>query len=179
MQALRSQFSPSGRLPPQAFAVAVIVVYLAGAASYLLTRPEIIARAGLWPFVAAQALLVWIWFALHAKRLRDAGRPTGLAAGVSLLYALSVVLLIIITASFYNTLAGEVPDANTAGALGLILLVSIVAILLGSPHYDLAWLMVAILLLIAFVPVIVAIVVSLWAATRPRTLSVPPAAVPP
>jgi site-specific recombinase len=58
-------------------------------------------------------------------------------------------------------------------------LVSIVAILLGSPHYDLAWLMVAILLLIAFVPVIVAIVVSLWAATRPRRLSVAPGAVPP
>jgi len=179
MQALRFLFSPSGRLPPQAFALAVVVVYLAGAASHLLTAPEVIARGGLWPFVAAQALLVWIWFALHAKRLRDAGRAAGLAAGVSLLYALSVVLLIIITASFYNALAGEAPDANTASALGLILLVSIVAILLGSPHYDLAWLMVAILLLIAFVPVIVAIVVSLWAATRPRTLSVPPAAVPP
>ena len=68
-------------------------------------------------------------------------------------------------------LAGEVPDANAASALGLILLVSIVAILLGSPHYDLAWLMVAILLLIAFVPVIVAVVVSLWAATRPSAES--------
>lgn len=179
MQALRFLFSPSGRLPPQAFALAVVVVYLAGAASHLLTAPEVIARGGLWPFVAAQALLVWIWFALHAKRLRDAGRTAGLAAGVSLLYALSVVLLIIIVASFYNALAGEVPDANTASALGLILLVSIVAILLGSPHYDLAWLMVAILLLIAFVPVIVAIIVSLWAATRPRRLSAPPAAVPP
>ena len=178
MQALRFLFSSSGRLPPQAFAFAVVVVYLAGAASHLLTAPEVIARGGLWPFVAAQALLVWIWFALHAKRLRDAGRPTGLAAGVSLLYALSVVLLIIITASFYNALAGEVPDANTASTLGLILLVSIVAVLLGSPHYDLAWLTVAILLLIAFVPVIVAIVVTLWAATRPRTLSVPSAAVP-
>jgi hypothetical protein len=49
--------------------------------------------------------------------------------------------------------------------------------LLGSPHYDLAWLMVAILLLIAFVPVIVAVVVSLWAATRPSGGSVPPGAI--
>src|SRR5208283_3016483 len=179
MQTLRFLFSPSGRLPPLAFALAVVVVYLAGAASHLFTMPEVIARGGLWPFVAAQALLIWIWFALHAKRLRDAGRPTGLAAGVSLLYALSVVLLIIITASFYNTLAGEVPDANTAGALGLILLVSIVAILLGSPHYDPSWLMVAILLLIAFVPIILAVVVSLWAATRPRAANGPPGAVPP
>ena len=89
------------------------------------------------------------------------------------------LLLIIVTASFYNALAGEVPDANAASALGLILLVSIVAILLGSPHYDLAWLMVAILLLIAFVPVIVAVVVSLWAATRPSAGARPPGTVPP
>ena len=167
MQALRFLFSPSGRLPPQAFVFAVVLVYLAGAASHLLTVPEVIARGGLWPFVAAQALLIWVWFALHGKRLRDAGRPVGLAAGVSLLYALSVILLVIVVASFYNPLASEAPDANTASALGLILLLSIVAILIGSPHYDLAWLMVAILLLIAFVPVIVAVLASLWAATRP------------
>jgi hypothetical protein len=60
-----------------------------------------------------------------------------------------------------------VPDANTAGALGLILLLSILAILLGAPHYDLAWLMVAILLLIAFVPIVLAVTVTLWAASRP------------
>jgi len=179
MQALRFLFSSSGRLPPQAFAFAVVVVYLAGAASHLLTVPEVIARGGLWPFVAAQALLIWIWFTLHAKRLRDAGRAVGLAAGVSFLYALSLLLLIIVTASFYNALAGEVPDPNAAGALGLILLVSIVAILLGSPHYDLAWLMVAILLLIAFFPVIVAVVVSLWAATRPSAGATPPGTVTP
>ena len=179
MQPLRFLFSPYGRLTPQAFVWAAVAVYLAGAASHLLTEPEAIARGGLWPFMAAQALLIWIWFAIHAKRLRDAGRGVGLAAGVSLLYGLSVILLIIVAASFYTALAGEVPDANTASALGLILLVSIVAILLGSPHYDLAWLMVAILLLIAFVPVIVAVVVSLWATTRPRRLSVPPGAVPP
>jgi hypothetical protein len=166
MQALRFLFAPSGRLSPQTFVVAAVVVYLAGAASHLLTMPEVIARGGLWSFAAAQALLIWIWFVLHAKRLRDGGRGVGLAAGASLLYALSVVLLIILAASFNNTLAGQVPEANTASALGLILLVSIVAILLGSPHYDLAGLVVAVLLLIAFVPVIVVVAVTLWAATR-------------
>lgn len=168
MRALRFLFSPTGRLSPQPFVLAAVVVYLAGAASHLLTRAEVIARLGLWPFAAAQALLIWIWFVLHAKRLRDGGRPVGLAAGASLLYALSVILLIILAASFYHPLAGQVSDANTASALGLILLLSIVAILLGSPHYDLAWLMVAILLLLAFVPVSVALAVTLWAATRPR-----------
>ena len=167
MQALRLLFSPVGRLPPQLFIFAAVAVYLAGAASHLPTVPEFIARNGLWLFLAVQALLVWIWFALHAKRLRDAGRSVGLAAGVAILYALSVALLIIVAVSFYSPLADQAPDANTASALGLILLLSIIAILLGAPHYDLAWLMVAVLLVIALVPLVLAVFLTLWAATRP------------
>ena len=37
------------------------------------------ARTGPWLFAAAQALLIWVWYVLHAKRLRDAGRSVGLA----------------------------------------------------------------------------------------------------
>ena len=143
-----------------------IVVYLAGAASQFLTRPEVIIRAGLWPFRPARSLLIWIWFVLHAKRLRDGGRRYGLAAGASVLYALSVALLLILAASFYVPLAGRMPDANSASALGLILLVSIVAMLLGAPQYDLASVLVMVLLLLAFLPMIVAVAVTLWAATQ-------------
>jgi uncharacterized membrane protein YhaH (DUF805 family) len=169
MQTLRLIFSPSGRLAPQAFIVAAILVYLVGVASHLLTGSSVVSRAGLWPFLFVQVLLIWIWFAIHAKRLHDAGRTAGLAAGVAVLYALSIALLVIVAASFYGPLAGQLPfeDTNAASALGLMLLLSIIAILLGAPHYDLAWLMVAILLLIALVPVVLAFVVTLWAATRP------------
>jgi len=169
MQPLRLLISPSGRLRAQPFLVAAAAVYLAGVASHLLTVPDVIARAGLWPFLAVQALLIWIWFTIHAKRLHDANRAAGLAAAVSVLYALSIALLVIVAASFYSALAGQAPDANSASALGLILLVAIIAILLGSPHYDLAWLMVVILLMIAFVPLVLAAAVTLWAATRPST----------
>jgi len=167
MQALRFLFSPSGRLPPRAFVVGAIGIYLAGAASHLLTMPEVIARAGLWPFAAVQAILTWVWYALHGKRLRDAGRGPGLAAAVSVLYALAVALLLIVAAAFFNASAGAVPDANAKGALGLVLLVSIAAILLGAPSHDLAWVMVTILVAMALVPIILALVVTLWAATRP------------
>jgi uncharacterized membrane protein YhaH (DUF805 family) len=166
MQVLRLLFSPTGRLPPQTFIVAAVLVYLAGMASHFLTMPDVIGRAGLWPFLAAQIVLIWIWYTLHAKRLRDAGQAAGLAAGVSLLYALSIALLVIVAASFYGALAGESHDANAASALGLILLVSIIAILAGSPHYDVGWLIVAILLVLAFVPIVAAVVTSVWAATR-------------
>ena len=118
-------------------------------------------RAGLWPFLAAQIVLIWIWYALHAKRLRDAGKPAGLAVAACLLYALSVVLLVIVAGAFYGALAGQGTDPNTASALGLILFVSIIAMLSGAPHHDsLAWLIVAILLVIAFLPIVLAVVTS-------------------
>lgn len=167
MQTLRTIFSPSGRLSPQIFIVLIGLVYVAGAVSHALTVPDVIIRAGLWPFIAAQALLIWIWYALHAKRLRDGGRAAGLAVAAAVLYTLAVALMIIVAASFYGALSAQVPDANTASAFGLLLLVSIIAILLGAPHYDAAWLMVVVLLLLAFVPIIVAVAVTLWAATRP------------
>jgi uncharacterized membrane protein YhaH (DUF805 family) len=170
MQALRFLFSPSGRLGPQAFAVAVIAVYAAGAASQWLTVPGVIARNGLWPFVLAQAVLIWVWFALHAKRLRDADRSTGLAAGAALLYALAVVLLLIVATAFFTTSPSAATGANPTGALGLILLLSIVASLAGSSSYDLGWFVVVILMALAFLPVVVAVAVTLWAATRPSAV---------
>ncbi len=172
MQALRFLFSPSGRLPPQAFIIAAGAVYVLGVAAQWLTVPAVIDRAGLWPFVVAQVLLVWVWFALHAKRLHDGGRGAGAAAGVAVLYALSVALLIILAASFFNT--GEATDINSASALGLILFVLVVSVLLGSTHYDLAWAMVAILTAVALVPVIVAVIFTLWAAKLPARAGPPP-----
>lgn len=168
MQALRFLLSPSGRLSPQTFFVAVIVVYLAGATSHALTMSTITTRTGLWLFAAVQALLIWVWYVLHAKRLRDADRSVGPAIGASLLYALSIILLLILATSFYAPLSGQVSDSNLASALGLILLVSIIAVLLGSSQYDLTWLVVAILVLLSFLPVILAIGVTVFAATRPR-----------
>jgi hypothetical protein len=146
-----------------------MLLYVAAAASQALTMRDVIKSAGLWPFLAAQIVLVWIWYALHAKRLRDAGKPVGLAVATSLLYVLSVALLVIIAGAFYAALAGQGTDPNTAGALGLILFVSIVAMLSGAPRDSLAWLMVAILLLVAYLPIVLAVVTTAWAATRPTT----------
>jgi hypothetical protein len=118
----------------------------------------------------AQAVLIWVWFALHAKRLRDADRSTGLAAGAALLYALAVVLLLIVATAFFTTSPSAATGANPTGALGLILLLSIVASLAGSSSYDLGWFVVVILMALAFLPVVVAVAVTLWAATRPSAV---------
>jgi|HubBroStandDraft_6_1064221.scaffolds.fasta_scaffold205325_2 uncharacterized membrane protein YhaH (DUF805 family) len=167
MQANSFLLSPNGRLRPAPFIYGAVAVYLAGLASHVLTMPHVITRAGLWPFIAAQILLIWIWFALHSKRLHDAGRSNGLAVGVAVLYALSILLLLIVADSFFNTSDGPMMNASATSALGLILVLYVVSALAGSSQYDLAWVVVAILTLMAFVPIIAAISLTIWSATRP------------
>jgi uncharacterized membrane protein YhaH (DUF805 family) len=165
MQALRFLLSPSGRLRPQAFLIAVIAVDAAGAASQWFALIGATARNGLWLFAAAQALLTWVWFALHAKRLRDAGRSIGLAVGAAILYALSVVLLLTVATSFFAIAPSSTTGANTVGALTLILLLSVIESLAAASSYDLGRYIVAILVALAFLPIVVAMAVTLWAAT--------------
>ena len=49
MQGLYLLFSPSGRLGPRTFIVAVVLVYVAAAASQALTLPGVIKSAGIQP----------------------------------------------------------------------------------------------------------------------------------
>ena len=166
MQTLRFLFSPTGRLEPRAFVFAAIVVYALGVAAQWLTMPDILLRAGIWPFAVARALLVWAWYVLHARRLHDAGRPVDLAAGAALLYGLSIVLLLIVTIGYFKPYAGAV-DPNATAALNIILLIMVVSALTQSASHDVGALIVTVLMVLALLPVIVAVAVTLWAATRP------------
>lgn len=169
MQTAGFLLTPRGRLKPQPFIYGAVAVYLAGALSQRLTAPDVLTRAGPWPFIAVQLVLIWVWFVLHGKRLHDTGRTAGLAAGVGVLYMLSVALLTIVAAGFFYAPDNLMANADATSALGLILLVYIVATLLGSMQYDLAWAVVAILTLVAVLPTVVAVVFTIWAATRPSS----------
>lgn len=166
MQALRYLFSPTGRLSPRPFLFGAIAVYVLGGLSHWLTTPDWLTRSGLWPFIAAQIVLVWVWFALHAKRLHDAGKTSGLALAIAVLYVLAMVLLLIVADSFFRTASGLMGNAGAASALELILLLYVIVTLIGSPHYDLAWLMVVLLMLVGFAPTVLAVCFSAWAARR-------------
>jgi hypothetical protein len=144
MQALRFFLSPSGWLKPQPFIYGAIAVYLFGAASHLLTTADILRRSGLLPFIA------------------------GLAVGIALLYLLSVVLLLIVADGFFTTSSSApMGDASAQGALWLLLLLYVVSALAGSGQYDLTWVVVAILIVMAFVPILVALCFSVWVARKP------------
>ncbi|HEY2134319.1 MAG TPA: DUF805 domain-containing protein, partial [Xanthobacteraceae bacterium] len=111
MQPFRFAFSPSGRVGRRGFAIAILCVYLASFLSQVLLGAPVTARAGPWVFLAVQAMLLWVWFCLHARRLRDAGRGIETAVGIALLYALAVVLLLLVA----GTVAG--PDPNQPGGV--------------------------------------------------------------
>ena len=53
----------------------------------------------------------------------------------------------------------------------LILLLYVIDTLLGSTQYDLAWVVVALLTLMALMPVVVTVAFTVWAATRPASRS--------
>src|SRR3981189_165425 len=55
------RLSPSGPMAPRAFAIAIVAVYLAGFLSQVLLAKPLTVRFGLWPFVAGQAALLWVW----------------------------------------------------------------------------------------------------------------------
>ena len=168
MQALHFLFSPSGRLRPQPFVLAIIAVYIAGLAAQWLTAPDVLRRIGIAPFGLLQILLLWVWFALHAKRLRDGGERAGLAVGASVLYALGIVLLLVLGAGFIDF--GRDGDWGPTGsaALGLIVVVLVIGTLLDTANYGVISLMIAgFLTVMALLPVIVALAVTVWAATRP------------
>jgi uncharacterized membrane protein YhaH (DUF805 family) len=169
MHAFSHLFSPAGRLTSRPFIRAALAVYLLGVASQYLTTADVVQRGGLWPFVVVQFVVVWIWFCLHARRLHDAGRSSDLAAAVGLFYLLSVVLLLIIADGFFVTNNPPFGDANAGGALWLILLLYVVSALAGSTQYDLAWVVVAILIFMTVVPVIAALICTVWSAKLPST----------
>jgi uncharacterized membrane protein YhaH (DUF805 family) len=164
MGALGLFFSPAGRLEPRPFITGAIGVYLVGVGAQLLTTADVAWHVGLLPYVAVQCVLVWIWYCLHGKRLHDAGRSSGLAVGVGLFYLLSVVLLLIVTDSFMPTSSQSLGNADAAGALWMAMLVYVVTMLAGSSQYGIP-LVVAFLIAQAFLPIIVALAVTVWAAT--------------
>src|SRR5262249_59198044 len=94
MESLAVFFSARGRLAPRAFAAGAAVVYATAFLSPLLISPPVMLRAGLVPFALVQAIAIWCWFCLHAKRLRDADRQVGVAVAIAVLYALAVIFFL-------------------------------------------------------------------------------------
>ena len=104
------QYGGIGRGPFMAGAVAI---YLAGAAGQFLTAPPVLAYAGLWPFLTLQILLLGVWYALHAQKLRDGGRGIVAVQGIAVIHGLAIMLLVIVGVFYLEntTAAGWTPES--------------------------------------------------------------------
>jgi hypothetical protein len=168
---LRALLLPSGRLAPRPFTIAVIVLYAIIFASQMLLSSAVTARGGVWPFVAAQALLIWVWIVLHRRRMHDAGRPTGLVIGIALAYAVEIILIVamawLILASAANSSGEQVT------VLHVFIFIYLLGLMSGDPHFGALtiWLYGFVVLLL--VPIVAAFGLSLWAATRPSVPAAP------
>ena len=164
--------SSSPRLRRGPFAAAVIAVYLLSFGSQVLLSPPVTGRMSVVPFVAAQAVLIGVWIVLHQRRLQDAGRPTGTTIGIAAVYALEIVLftflvwLILSTSNASNDGAG-----SEATILHLFVVLYFLALLTGDSTLGVLqyWLIGFAALMV--LPVVIALVFSFWAGTRPSLAS--------
>lgn len=167
MSALSLFLSSSGRIGARPFWLAALAIYAAACGSQALLAPPVTATAGLWPFAAAQALLVWAWYAVHAKRLRDAGLGAGVATGIAALCALAALLLLLIATLVLDTGGAAPGEPSGSQPLAFVLLFHLFALLSGAVDLGLFGLIMAALLALAMLPVLVALGFSVWTGTRP------------
>jgi hypothetical protein len=143
------------------FALAALLIYLLNFGSQMLLSTSVTAQTGIVPFVAAQAVLIGLWLVLHVSRLRNAGRPSGTAIGIAAVYALQAVLLALMT--FF---LGSQDTTSHGPILDLFLLAFLITVFSGNSALNMElWL--GGLLVLLLLPVIIAVIFSIWTATRP------------
>ena len=161
--------STQGRLARKPFALGVLGVYIAGIGAQALLSGEVLGRAGPWPFIIAQAALIWIWLVLHIRRLRDAGQGPAAAIGIALVYVLALGLLLMLVVFFTK------PDAVTPrggegaasdAATGTLLVPFLFAIVF-KPDFGVFTTILKGLILIAFLPAVISLLFSIRTGMRP------------
>ena len=175
MAVLPTFLSAAGRLAPKPFALGAVAVYLASFLSQFLLAVPITARASVVPFLVVQIAVAWAWYALHVRRLRDAGRPTGSVIALTILYAMAVVLLLLLTLAIDAPGQATGPDATPfASVFQVFLVLFLLSMILGDPNMGMFGYVVLGVIAVMMLPLLIAIAFTVWAATRPRAQETPP-----
>ncbi len=150
-------FLPSGRLAAPPFVIGVAVVFALGCLSLMVLSSRLPPSLAIFLFATAQGVIVWCWFCLHAKRLRDAGLAIAPAIAVAVLYCLAMCLFLLVLVS---------TPVNGEGAVGGNELLAMLASFASDPEPGLfAYVAMGILLLV-LLPVLIALGFSFWLARR-------------
>src|SRR5205814_2734362 len=140
-------------------------VYLLSLASHALTVPHWLGRDGLIAFALAQIVLLWSWYALHVKRLRDAGYAPAPAVGVALIYLLALILLLMILAFFMQSAAQSLASGDTlpsSSVLALYLLLFLFGVLSNPGDLDMPNLYAVLLMLVLVSPLLIVTGFTIW-----------------
>ncbi len=166
---------PSGRLARGPCVIAILAVYLASFLSQALLAAPVTARAGLWPFALVQAVLIWAWYVIHARRLHDAGRAAGLAVGIAAIYALAVVLLVLVMLVLSASEGSRTFAKDGQAVLAFFMLFYLLLLFSADPGTGAFgyWLMGFLLVLLA--PAAISFGFTIWTGTRPADAAAPPA----
>ena len=161
-------------MAPVPFTLAVIAVYALSFASQALLSPPVTSQFNVFPFVLAQVVLIAAWIKLHRWRLRDAGRTTGTVIGIAAIYALEIVLLVLLV---WLLLSSAGPSSGGVGTeapiLQFFVILYLLALMTGDPNLGALQIWMIGFAAVMLLPVVIAVVFSLWAATRPRAPTSP------
>jgi uncharacterized membrane protein YhaH (DUF805 family) len=160
MEAFAQFFSPFGRTARNPFAMGAMLVYVLIVASYLLVSQPLVTRSGVAPFALVQVALTYAWYALHTRRLRDAGYGTGWALVIAILYCLGVALFLLVDQVI------SVMEPKPGVTFFLFLIVLFIAAVFGGYHTPLVSVALGLLFVIV-TPLLIALGFSIWAGTRP------------
>jgi uncharacterized membrane protein YhaH (DUF805 family) len=169
MASLPTFLSAAGRIAPKPFALGAAAVYVASFLSQFLLAAPIMARASVVPFLVVQVVIAWVWYMLHVRRLRDAGRPAGSAIALTILYALAIVLLLLVMLAIDAPGEPTGPDVTPyTRVLQIFLVLYLIGMILGDPSLGMfGYVMLGVIALV-LLPIVIAIIYTVWAATRPR-----------
>jgi uncharacterized membrane protein YhaH (DUF805 family) len=176
MASLPAFLSASDRLAPKPFALGAVAVYLASFFSQFLLAAPVTTRTSVVPFLVVQIAIAWVWYSLHVRRLRDAGRPAGSVIALTILYALAVVLLLLVMLAIDAPGQPTGPDdAPYANVFQIFLLFFLIATILGDPNIGLFGYIVLGVIALMMLPILIAIIFTVWVGTRPRVAEPSPA----
>jgi uncharacterized membrane protein YhaH (DUF805 family) len=174
MDALATIFSASGRIAPKPFVLGAVAVYLASFLSQFLLAAPVTARASVVPFLLVQIAIAWAWYVLHVRRLRDAGRPTGAAVALTVLYALAIVLLLLVMLAIDAPGQPTGPETTPfAGVFQIFLILFLIGMILGDPNPGMFGYIILGVIALVMLPIVIAIAFTVWAATRPSVPAAP------
>lgn len=162
---------PSGDIEQRPYARALVALLIGAVLSNMLSAPVVTASFGIWPFVVTQFALLWFWFALTAKRLRNAERSVLGVTAVALIAVIAVVLLAVVLALQSSDLEAGAAAPWIPASIGTLIYPFVFLFnLVTGPSANAQDLTIAVLATFTVAPLLLMTWYSAWAALQPSEL---------